>query len=126
MALILVTHDFGVAASCAERIGVMYGGRLMEMAPAAEIFGDHRMRYTEALLRAIPRIDQPLGTRLEAIAGQTPDPLHLPSGCPFHPRCAAASQPCAAEMPVSTEAGLGHWYKCWNPVERGIAVAGGR
>jgi oligopeptide/dipeptide ABC transporter ATP-binding protein len=120
MALIIVTHDFGVAASCADRVGVMYGGRLMEMAGTAAIFANHRMRYTEALLRAIPRLDQPLGMRLKAIAGQPADPLRLPAGCPFERRCTSAVERCKTEMPPVSVEDAEHWYTCWNPVPQHV------
>jgi peptide/nickel transport system ATP-binding protein len=127
MALILVTHDLAVAANCTERMAVMYGGRLVEMAPTDRIFTEYEMRYTEALLRAIPRIDQPAGARLQAIAGQPPDPVRLPQGCPFNPRCPHVTERCRTEDPPIDTAGSDHWYACWNPVANGprIEMAGG-
>ena len=97
MAMILITHDLGVVAGACERVMVMYGGRIMERAPVAPIFADPVHPYTQGLLAAIPRLDQP-GERLMAIPGSPPNMTAPPPGCPFAPRCAYVRPDCA-EMP---------------------------
>jgi peptide/nickel transport system ATP-binding protein len=100
-AVILITHDLGVVAEVAHRVAVMYGGRIVEMAPVEDIFCNPRHPYTAALLQSIPRIDA-TEARLEPIPGQPPTPAALPSGCSFHPRCALAKgrERCRAEEPA--------------------------
>jgi peptide/nickel transport system ATP-binding protein len=100
-AVILITHDLGVVAEVADRVAVMYGGRIVETAPVAEIFASPRHPYTRALLRSVPRIDTS-DSRLDPIPGQPPIPGALPRGCAFQPRCAVGrDRPlCAAEDPA--------------------------
>jgi peptide/nickel transport system ATP-binding protein len=119
MAVVLVTHDLGVVATRADDIAVMYGGRIVEQATAAQLFGQMRHPYTEALLRSIPRLDLPSHTRLEAIGGRPPDLLHPPPGCRFAPRCPHARDNCHVEEPPLEDDGTGHLFRCWYPV--GIA-----
>lgn len=85
-AVILITHDLGVVAEVADRVAVMYGGRIVETGPVHELFSAPRHPYTRALLRSIPRVDGQ-SAKLEPIPGQPPTPSDLPSGCTFHPRC---------------------------------------
>jgi len=97
--LLVVTHDLGVVAGIADRVIVLYAGRVVEEGPAAELLTAPVHPYTAALLRAVPRLeggDAPL----RAIAGQPPNPGAWPSGCPFHPRCASADDQCRTEEPV--------------------------
>ncbi|WEK52038.1 MAG: ABC transporter ATP-binding protein [Candidatus Kaistia colombiensis] len=105
-AVILITHDLGVVAEVANRVAVMYGGRIVETAPVAEIFANPRHPYTRALLRSIPRIDTS-DSRLDPIPGQPPIPGALPKGCAFQPRCAVGrDQPlCKAEDPALVAVG---------------------
>ena len=99
-AVILITHDLGVVAEVADRVAVMYGGRIVETGPVAELFRSPRHPYTRALLRSIPRIDTS-DARLDPIPGQPPTPSALPTGCSFHPRCALARGRalCSSEEP---------------------------
>ena len=99
-AVILITHDLGVVAEVADRVAVMYGGRIVETGPVAELFRAPRHPYTRALLRSIPRIDT-TDARLDPIPGQPPTPSALPTGCSFHPRCALAEgrARCSGEEP---------------------------
>jgi peptide/nickel transport system ATP-binding protein len=122
MALILITHDMGVAAMCSDRIAVMYAGRFLETAPTRQIFREYRSPYTEALLTAVPRLDRPVHSRLDAIPGQPPDPARLPTGCSFHPRCAYAMPTCRTDPPpfAPTPDGADHHVACWNPVHPGM------
>ena len=117
MAMILVTHDLGVAATRADEVVVMYAGRIVERAPTRVLFSDLRMPYTEALLHSIPKLAQPSHTRLDAISGRPPDPMHLPKGCRFSPRCPYVRDRCRVEEPPLLPADTpGHEYACWYPV----------
>ncbi len=89
-ATMLITHDLGVVAGTTDRVNVMYAGRIVEAAPTRTLFAHPAHPYTQALLRAIPRPDQPRGQKLAAIGGQPPNLVNLPPGCPFAPRCPKA------------------------------------
>ena len=114
--MVLVTHDMGVVARMADRIVVMYAGRVAETAPARIIFHAPLHPYTRALLESVPRADRaPTGqgrVRLPVIAGRLPDPLHPPAGCRFHPRCPDAIPDCARMTPLPTEIAPGHSVSC--------------
>ena len=116
MAMILVTHDMGVVARMADRITVMYAGRVCETADAATIFAAPQHPYTRALLESMPRIDQSYGGGarrvLPSIAGRPPDMLHPPPGCRFHARCPEAVADCARVMPREAVVGPGHSVSC--------------
>jgi peptide/nickel transport system ATP-binding protein len=124
MAMILVSHDLGVVAGRTDSIAVMYAGKFVETAATTELFAHVRMPYTEALMRAIPRLDQPSHSRLLAIGGRPPDLVEPPPGCRFHPRCPYCQERCRHEEPalVASGGGAGHLYACWYPV----GVNGGR
>jgi peptide/nickel transport system ATP-binding protein len=121
-AVILITHDLGVVAEVADRVAVMYGGRIVETAPVADIFEAPRHPYTRALLRSIPRIDTS-DSRLDPIPGQPPIPGHLPKGCAFQPRCAVGrDRPlCAAEDPPLRAVGENRQSACHYAEELPVA-----
>ncbi|MDK0521983.1 ABC transporter ATP-binding protein [Streptomyces sp. ML-6] len=98
MGLILITHDLGVVADVADKIAVMYAGRIVESAPVHEIYRAPAHPYTRGLLRSIPRLDQK-GRELYAIKGLPPNLMHIPPGCAFHPRCPMAQDICRGEVP---------------------------
>jgi oligopeptide transport system ATP-binding protein len=98
MGLILITHDLGVVADVADKIAVMYAGRIVESAPVHEIYRAPAHPYTKGLLRSIPRLDQK-GRELYAIKGLPPNLLHIPPGCAFNPRCPLAQDICRGEVP---------------------------
>ncbi|MFD9796455.1 ABC transporter ATP-binding protein [Streptomyces sp. NPDC059070] len=98
MGLILITHDLGVVADVADRIAVMYAGRIVEEAPVHEIYKAPAHPYTKGLLESIPRLDQK-GQELYAIKGLPPNLMHIPSGCAFHPRCPMARDVCRTDVP---------------------------
>ncbi|MFJ2651085.1 ABC transporter ATP-binding protein [Streptomyces sp. NPDC087420] len=98
MGLILITHDLGVVADVADKIAVMYAGRIVETAPVHEIYKRPAHPYTRGLLDSIPRLDQK-GQELYAIKGLPPNLLHVPSGCAFNPRCPRAQDICRTELP---------------------------
>jgi oligopeptide/dipeptide ABC transporter ATP-binding protein len=122
MALIMISHDLGLAASYADEVVVMYAGKIVEQAPAARLLGEHgtvRMRYTRALLDAIPHLERPAHTVLPVVSGRPPDPAALPPGCPFAPRCGSASGDCRTTAPKLLEHVPGHRWACWHPCENG-------
>ncbi|MFJ4838725.1 ABC transporter ATP-binding protein [Streptomyces sp. NPDC088746] len=98
MGLILITHDLGVVADVADKIAVMYAGRIVETSPVHEIYKAPAHPYTKGLLRSIPRLDQK-GQELYAIKGLPPNLLHIPPGCAFHPRCPMAQAVCRTDVP---------------------------
>jgi peptide/nickel transport system ATP-binding protein/oligopeptide transport system ATP-binding protein len=113
LTVLLITHDFGVVAEIADRVGVMYAGRLVEEARAPALFSDPKHPYTRALLRAIPdEADESRGKRLRALPGNAPDPVAPPSGCRFHPRCPDVFAPCASIDPATVGVGEGHRAAC--------------
>ncbi|HUY65348.1 MAG TPA: ABC transporter ATP-binding protein [Acidimicrobiales bacterium] len=124
MAVILVTHDLGVVASRADEIVVMYAGRIVEQAPTRTLFSDTRMPYTRALMDSIPRLADPSGVRLHAIAGRPPDMIHPPRGCRFAPRCPYVQDKCREiEPPLRTAGSPDHLFACWFPLVNGVSTA---
>jgi oligopeptide/dipeptide ABC transporter ATP-binding protein len=111
MALLLITHDLGVVAEQADEVAIMYAGRIIERATVLEIFDEPLHPYTRALFRSMPGIGG-RRERLEAIPGQVPDLLHLPSGCAFRDRCPAAIADCARLPPALVEKRAGHLVAC--------------
>jgi len=112
-ALILITHDLGVVARYADRVAVMYGGRIVESAPARELYAHPRHPYTRGLMDSIPRLDDAAGKRLVPIPGQPPDLGNLPSGCAFAPRCRFAMARCRSERPALEPVGDRHLKACF-------------
>ena len=126
MAVILVTHDLGVIAGTADRVAVMYAGRIVETAPTTTLFANPRHPYTEALFDALPEraaASAAAGTgsgRLYNIPGQPPDLTRPPHGCKFAARCRYAQNSCRETEPLLTDAGGEHAYRCFFPVGRGV------
>jgi oligopeptide transport system ATP-binding protein len=123
MAVIFITHNLGVAAEIADRIMVMYAGRIVESGPARAIFREPRMPYTIGLLNSVPRlgVDRAVQHELMAIPGNVPSPRHLPPGCAFHPRCGFIERGlCDAEIPPLEECAPDHAVRClrWRAVAR--------
>ena len=116
MAMILVTHDLGVVAGHTDKIAVMYAGDVVEYAPTKQLFANMKMPYTEALLKSIPRLETPTGTRLPVIDGRLPDPTKELVGCAFANRCEYVTDKCRAETPPFTDGGNDHFYRCWYPL----------
>jgi oligopeptide transport system ATP-binding protein len=110
VALIIITHNLGVVARYANRVNVMYAGRVVESGPAAQIYHDPRHPYTMALLRSVPRLDRPRQARLDPVDGQPPDLTRLDAGCSFRPRCRFAAEACAMSRPPLQRTGDGHHY----------------
>lgn len=112
MSMILITHDLGVIAGEADRVIVMYGGRIIEEGTAREIFNSPKHPYTRGLLRSIPKPDAP-DERLIPIEGQPPDLLNPPEGCPFVKRCNEAMRICLHRKPEASSLSETHKYSCW-------------
>ncbi len=126
MSMILVTHDLGIVAGRTDEVAVMYGGRIVERGPTEALFRDPRHRYTEALLSAIPRTDQPAHTRLRVIAGRPPDVLRPIPGCPFAVRCPVAEPRCRESTPrPAMTADERHTFSCYVPAGSPAAVTAG-
>ena len=98
MGLILITHDLGVVADVADRVAVMYAGKIVETGPIEEIYNRPAHPYTKGLLESVPRVDQKLDS-LQQISGAPPNLRLIPSGCPFHPRCTYVIDRCSVELP---------------------------
>jgi peptide/nickel transport system ATP-binding protein/oligopeptide transport system ATP-binding protein len=114
MSVILITHNLGVIAETAQKVAVMYAGRIVEYAEVKPIFGNPMHPYTQGLLKSIPRLDEDHSrkARLEAIPGLVPSLLELPKGCKFSNRCKYVFEKCGEE-PELIEAELGHMVRCW-------------
>ena len=112
VAVILVTHDFGIVAANADRVAVMYAGRIVELGTTLQIFDDPRHPYTRALLRCLPGLDRQRQQLIE-IGGQPPDLARLPAGCPFAPRCPERQGICDEQYPPAVAVANGHVAHCW-------------
>jgi peptide/nickel transport system ATP-binding protein len=124
-AIVLVTHDLGVVAGLADRIAIMYAGKIVEVGDVNGVYANPAMPYTIGLLRSIPRIDAESGTRLASIAGAPPSPVDLPQGCAFSPRCPAAIDSCNESIPELIDRGQGRLTACHRHSEiSGIQAAG--
>ena len=99
MSILLITHDFGVVSQIADRVAVMYAGKIVEEGPLEKIFEDPWHPYTKLLILSIPGIKVTRGNRLESISGTVPNPLHFPEGCRFAPRCPYAMEICKQKPP---------------------------
>ncbi|MGW0520631.1 ABC transporter ATP-binding protein [Crossiella sp. NPDC003009] len=111
MGMILITHDLGVVAEVADRIAVMYAGRIVEKSDAPSLYKQPGHPYTLALLDSLPRLDQK-GTALNTIKGLPPNLMRVPPGCPFHPRCPRAQDICSQSVPAQVPLGLGRVSAC--------------
>jgi oligopeptide/dipeptide ABC transporter ATP-binding protein len=112
-AIVLITHDLGVVAGMAQRVAVMYAGRVIETGPTEEIFKKPLHPYTQGLLASIPRIDAARQESLVPIPGSPPDLKAVPSGCPFHPRCPKRFEGCDRKVPPLLEVEPGHFAACF-------------
>ena len=117
MAIILITHDLGVVAGFADDVLVMYAGRAMEQGDRRTLYRHPHHPYTEGLMQALPSVSE-TKRRLVPISGHPPSLIHLPSGCPFHPRCRYTLDRCKQEEPPLRDVGSGHASACWLPPDR--------
>jgi oligopeptide/dipeptide ABC transporter ATP-binding protein len=123
MGMLLITHDMGVIAGHADRVNVMYAGRVVETAEAVELFDEMHHPYTQALLASIPQLKQDMKKALHAIPGLPPDLTHPPQGCRFAPRCTRASDKCRTDEPPLGGKTFEHRYACWHPVDGPLPLA---
>lgn len=114
--IILVTHDMGVQANIADRVAIMYAGKIVEEARTEEIFGNPRHPYTRYLINSLPRFGDK--TMRESVPGSPPSLMDLPSGCPFHPRCPYSMDVCTRQMPALINLDTQHTVACWLVGER--------
>jgi len=122
VALIVITHNLGVVARYADRVNIMYAGKIIERGTAREIYSNPRHPYTVGLLKSVPRLDLPIRQKLLPIEGQPPDLVNIPQGCSFRARCTYAVDKCATETPPLMEAGEAHLSACWRSDELGPQV----
>ena len=122
MSVIYISHDIAVVAEVTDTVGVMYAGRLVEMGDTADIFRTPIHPYTAALMSAFPSV---VGERrpLASLPGEPPNLADPPPGCPFHPRCAHATEVCRTQYPPQVSRG-GQWAACWHPLDATLAPAG--
>jgi peptide/nickel transport system ATP-binding protein len=123
MAVLLITHDMGVIAGRADRVAVMYAGKIVEEADTSTLFKRMRHRYTEALVEAIPRLDQETSAELYSIPGLPPDLANPPSGCRFAARCRYDTEICHTDEPALVEHEPAHRYACHHPAGVGSTPA---
>ena len=112
-AVIIITHNLGVVARYADRVNVMYAGKVVETASARELYRNPRHPYTVGLLKSVPRLDQVRKQKLEVIEGSPPDLVNMPEGCSFYPRCTYRVERCKTEMPPLMPVGEKHNSACW-------------
>jgi len=124
VAMLIITHNLGVVARYADRVNVMYAGKIIERGTARELYRNPRHPYTLGLLQSVPRLDRPRRERLRPIEGQPPDLSRLPSGCAFTVRCAFRVERCPVERPpLRAIGGNGHVTACWEAERLGAEVA---
>jgi oligopeptide transport system ATP-binding protein len=124
-AVIIITHNLGVVARYADRVNVMYAGKIIETSTAEAVYADPRHPYTLGLLRSVPRLDQGMGEKLIPIEGLPPDLGHLPEGCAFYPRCTFRLDKCKEEYPPLQLVAENHYAACWVDVTKGKASENG-
>ena len=112
MAMLMITHDFGIVAEVCDEVSVMYAGRIVEHGTLVDVFDNKRHPYTEGLFNSLPDI-QNRKSELKPIKGQMPDPTNLPSGCPFHPRCDYCRAECSQKEPPQIQINDTHYVRCW-------------
>ncbi len=113
VAMLIITHNLGVVARYADRVNVMYAGKIIERGTAREIYANPRHPYTLGLLRSVPRLDEPRKSKLNPIDGQPPDLMRLPAGCAFSPRCRYAVEQCVRAVPPLRPVQEAHDAACW-------------
>ncbi len=123
-AMILITHDLGVVAENCDRVAIMYAGQIVESGPIEDIYDNTKHPYTKGLFGSLPNIGTRV-RRLNPIYGLMPDPVALPTGCPFHPRCKSKKPECESIVPWDIEVSPGHFVKCLLFVENDVPEEGG-
>ena len=123
VAMLIITHNLGVVARYADRVNVMYAGRIIERGTAAEIYANPRHPYTLGLLRSVPRLDEPMRAKLDPIEGQPPDLTRLPAGCAFAPRCTYRVDRCSETPALEACGEAQHMSACWESTRLAKKVA---
>lgn len=113
LSYLFISHDLSVVRHIADRVAVMYLGRIVEQAPCAQLFEDPKHPYTKALLSAVPRVDPSRRRDRLVLTGEVPSPLDPPTGCAFHPRCPVAQERCAKDLPLERSLGNGRDVRCF-------------
>ena len=113
ISIILITHDLGTVGYFADRVAVMYLGRIVEIGKTTDVLANPQHPYTKALLSVVPVPNPRLRRERVILQGETPNPIHLPSGCRFHPRCPVVMERCKTDDPVYADVGNGHQAACW-------------
>jgi oligopeptide/dipeptide ABC transporter ATP-binding protein len=113
VSLLIITHNLGVVARYADRVNIMYAGKIIERGTARDIYRNPSHPYTLGLLNSVPRLDLPRAAKLDPVEGQPPDLLHLPVGCAFRERCRFAIDMCAEQTPPLRSVGAGHFSACF-------------
>ena len=111
-AIVFITHDLGIVAGIADRVAIMYAGQVLEQGPAEAVLRAPRHPYTQGLIASIPQLEGTSPERLQAIPGQPPNPLALPPGCAFAPRCERRQDSCETQPPSLVELEAGRWLRC--------------
>jgi len=124
-AVIIITHNLGVVARYADRVNVMYAGKIIESSTAEKVYGDPRHPYTLGLLNSVPKLHQATGEKLMPIEGSPPDLVHLPPGCSFYPRCTFRIDRCKEEFPPLQLVAEHHYAACWVDVTKGRPSSNG-
>jgi len=122
-AVIIITHNLGVVARYADRVNVMYAGKIIESAQAGDLYKNPKHPYTLGLLKSVPRLDQARRSKLDPIEGVPPDLINLPPGCPFYPRCSFRIERCEQEMPPLMQVAEKHHVACWEWRRVGVTAA---
>ena len=112
VAYLFVAHDLAVVEHISRRVMVMYLGKVVELGTANAVVQSPKHPYTQALVSAVPQIDETAERPRIVLAGEMPSPIHAPAGCPFHPRCPIAVNRCSVEVPALREITAGHWAAC--------------
>ena len=120
-AVIIITHNLGVVARYADRVNVMYAGKIVESGTAKELYANPRHPYTLGLLKSVPRLDQARKMKLDPIEGVPPDLINMPSGCSFYPRCSYRIDRCAQETPPLAAVNEKHYSACWEWQKVGLS-----
>jgi oligopeptide/dipeptide ABC transporter ATP-binding protein len=116
LTMLFISHDLRVVRLITHRVAVMYLGKLIELAPTEELYEHPHHPYTEVLLKAAPVLDPTNRSRDYAIEGEPPSPIHLPTGCRFHPRCPHATEMCKEQQPEFRQISAGRWVACHYPL----------
>ena len=115
--MILITHDLGIVVEMCNKVAIMYAGEIVESGTVEDIFEQRSHPYTIGLFNSIPTLDEDV-ERLEPIDGLMPDPINLPTGCKFHPRCPYAADICKRQQPAAVEIAPGHMVQCHFPLQK--------